>query len=260
MIGLCDSDILVYEFAGLKNEEGEVIPLEWAINSMHDRVDVIKERSGCDTFEFYLTGKDNFRKDIATIQPYKGQRQAEKPKWYKQLRHEIETNLGATVVDGMEADDALSIRQCERVAEQLANAEVDMYDMSTCIITRDKDLHMVPGMHYGWQAGNCKEKPLWLQTELGGLRCFYKQLLTGDSVDNILGLFGVGKKSALLSKLDDMDIELDMFNHVYKCYQDRFGSYAYQFLVENGTLLHMLRYKEDMWEETADGLLEKLED
>ena len=242
MIGLVDSDLLCYEFGSLTNDDGNVIPLEWSIRAMHERLDVIRKRSECDTFEYYLTGKDNFRKEVATIQPYKGQRQKEKPKWYKHLRHELEVNVGAVVVDGMEADDAVSIIQWEDWFEQ---------GMNTCIITRDKDLHMVPGYHYSWEAGRCKEKPKWLQSEVGGLRCFYKQLLTGDSTDNILGLFGVGKKSALLSKLDAMEIEFDMYQHVMKCYTDRFGSYAYKFLVENGTLLYMLEYKGQKWQDQA---------
>ncbi len=240
MRGLVDGDIIIYELAELKNEDGDIIPLEWSVRAMHQRLATIKKNSGSDTTQLYLTGKDNFRKDVATIVPYKGTRKKEKPKWYKELRFEMEMNLGAIVVDGMEADDAMSI---EQYADQ---------DLATVICSRDKDLNMVPGWHYGWEAGLAKEVPLWCQDDIGGLRLFYKQLLTGDSVDNILGLYGVGKKSALLKPLDEMNNEYNMVGHCYKHYADRFGSYAEQFMSENGKLLWMLRTEEDSWLDPED--------
>lgn len=239
MRGLLDADILSYEFGGLKNADGDLIPLNFAINSMYDRIDTIEKNSKVSSLEYFLTGKDNFRMDVATIVPYKGHRQSEKPPYYKALRHELITNCNAIVVDGMEADDAVSIIQYNSCNTQDSP--------ETAILSRDKDLNMVPGYHYGWEAGRCKERPLWWQDEVGGLRCFYKQLLTGDSTDNILGLFGVGDKSTLLKKLDDMNEENDMLLHVLKHYKDRFGNYAYQFMVENARLLWMLRNEDDTW-------------
>lgn len=239
MRGLTDGDILVYELAELKNEVGQIIPLGWSMNALHSRLAWIKERSTADTQELFLTGKDNFRKDVATIVPYKGTRKKEKPKWYHEIRFEMEKNLGAIVIDGMEADDAMSI---------IGYADPD----NTIICSRDKDLNMVPCWHYGWEAGLAKETPLWKQDEVGGHRLFFKQLLTGDSVDNILGLFGVGKKSALLTPLDGMDDVYDMILHVHKHYVDRFGSYAEQFMSENGKLLWMLQTEDDSWLEAED--------
>ena len=153
MIGLTDADLLVYELASLTGDDGEIIPVNWAISNLHNRLDTIKEKSGSDELKIYLTGKNNFRKDIATIVPYKGNRKQPKPKWYKELRFELEVNLGATVVDGMEADDAMSIEQYKAVND-------------TVICSRDKDLNMVPGFHYGWQAGLAKEgKPIYCFNE-----------------------------------------------------------------------------------------------
>lgn len=244
MRGLTDGDILVYELADLKGEDGETIPLSWSMNALHSRLEMIKERSWSDELKLYLTGGGNFRKEIATIVPYKGTRKKEKPKWYKEIRWEMENNLGAIVVEGMEADDAMAIEQYKD-------------GINNIICSRDKDLNMVPGWHYGWEAGLAKEVKPWFQDEIGGLRCFYKQMLTGDSVDNILGLYNVGKKSALLTHLDKVDTELEMFTQVLKHYTDRFGSYAYQFLVENGTLLYMLKEEGERWQDQADILLTK---
>ena len=165
----------------------------------------------------------------------------------------MEKNLGAIVVDGMEADDAMAIEQyADILCSGSARGGDDSEFYGTVICSRDKDLNMVPGWHYGWKAGLAKEVPLWCQDVYGGRRCMYKQLLTGDSVDNILGLFNVGKKSALLKPLDDLSSETAMILHCYKHYADRFGSYAEQFMSENGKLLWMLKHEGDSWLEADD--------
>ena len=113
--------------------------------------------------------------------------------------------------------------------------------IDTVICSRDKDLHMIPGWHYTWSAGAQKEKPLWWQDETGALRCFYRQLLTGDSTDNIPGLYGVGPSSSCVKRIGTLNNELDMFRTCYEEYEKRFGSYAEQFIKENADLLWILR-------------------
>jgi hypothetical protein len=144
----------------------------------------------------------------------------------------------------MEADDAVGIAQYQNrfvVGGHLGKS----LGVDTVICSRDKDLHMIPGWHYTWPAGKQKEQPLWWQNETNALRCFYKQLLTGDPVDNIPGLYGVGKSSRLCSTVDECDIELEMFQVVAEAYRLRFGSYWDQFMGENGCLLWIKRGDED---------------
>ena len=117
----------------------------------------------------------------------------------------------------------------------------------TIICSRDKDLLIVPALHYGWPAGKQKELKVFYQYELDGLKCFYKQILTGDAVDNIPGLYGVGKSSDTLLPIMSCDTELDMYGHVLCEYTKRFGSYAEQFLLENARLLWLLRKEGEMW-------------
>ena len=143
----------------------------------------------------------------------------------------------------------MSIEQYKENAVNLDTGEC--VGGSTIICSRDKDLNMVPGYHYGWEAGLCKERPVWFQDDLGGLKLFYKQLLTGDSTDNILGLFRTGPKAASVLRIDSMDNELDMYVSVFKEYQDRFGAYAEKFLIENARLLWMLQERGQLWEPTV---------
>ncbi len=213
---------------------------------IQSRINGILEETQADEYQLYLTtdDKSNFRYDVATIKPYKGHRQSvEKPHWYKHIRNFLVDQRGAIEISDMEADDAMAIEQYDTNYIQEGGELVG----ETIICSKDKDLAMVPGWHYGWHPGKQKEKGVWFQDEIGGLRCFYKQLLTGDSTDNIPGLYGVGQSSTLLKKLDSMDDELTMYDHVFTQYELRFGSYAEQFLVENARLLFMLQYEGQVW-------------
>lgn len=62
----------------------------------------------------------------------------------------------------------------------------------TVICTKDKDLDMISGLHYNWT----KDKEPYEVSEQQALKAFYSQLLTGDRVDNIQGIKGIGNKKA----------------------------------------------------------------
>lgn len=135
--------------------------------------------------------------------------------------------------------------------------------LPTVICSRDKDLNMVPGWHYSWPIGNQEPKEMWWQSPIGGLRCFYSQLLTGDSVDNILGLFRVGEKHALVASVKEANNESEMLAIVYKAYYERFRNYAKKFIIENGQLLWMMRKENERWnpwDGTKEDLLFKTEE
>lgn len=136
----------------------------------------------CSKYEFYLTGDGNFRHDIAKQAPYKGNRKQPRPYHYKNVTEYLKFKYNATVVDGMEADDMLAIRQTE------------LGDKSV-IVSRDKDLRMVKGWHYGYAMSNQPEKDLEYIDEIGylikhkskliggGLKWFYAQCIMGDKTD-----------------------------------------------------------------------------
>jgi hypothetical protein len=223
------------------------------------KIKKIVERSEADSWVGYLTDSDrNFRIDVASILPYKGNREgsSKPPKW-QMIRDYLlsEYSNQVTLVSGIEADDQLAIDQYKSydlAVRALADTGCtpnefkicvdDCYD-HTIICSIDKDLMMVPGWHYDWN----KDKRVFV-TKVAGLRWFYKQLLTGDTVDNIKGLHGVGPKSTLLKYLDDCDEEWMMAAHVYGEYFKRFGHYASLFMRENASLLWMLRSEGDVFD------------
>lgn len=223
MHALIDADIFCYSFGSARKDDGN--PLQWpfVISRMDGMLQRILEETGAETHQLYLTGKGNFRENIATIKPYKGQRPQEKPYWYQHVKDFLIYHRDAEVIEGMEADDAMGIAQTD----------------STVICSLDKDLDMIPGYHYNWN-----KEGVWYQDETTALHCFYCQLLTGDSTDNIPGLYGVGKSSTLLRNIKCLDSECSMYALVREEYSKRFGSYWKAFLIENARLLWILREPE----------------
>lgn len=259
MQAFIDGDILPYEMGALKDKDtGEVLPFEQCWRAVQNKIEHIVEAVNADVYTVFLSSQKvpTWRYDYATIQPYKGNREgSEKPVYWGKIRNMLEKTYPCHVAEGIEADDAMSIRQYEdyykslTVYDKYPHVYDDVHELcDTIICSRDKDLLMVPGWHYGWECGKQKEQLPWFQSEVNGLRCFYQQLLTGDSVDNILGLFRVGAKSTLVTKLSKLVSESDMYEHVLQQYKDRFGNYAEQFLLENARLLWMQRTESDRWE------------
>lgn len=232
MHALIDCDIVSYEMGSATNEDGE--PLDWGLVKarVDERINGVIDAVQAHSWKGYLTGKDNFRDKVATIKPYKGHRRSkERPYWYEQIRDYLVSSRGVSIVDGMEADDAIAMAHC--------------LDQETVICSKDKDFLQLPGKLYSWAGWNQTLAEMIDVSPLEATRFHYIQLLTGDSADNIPGLYNVGKNSALVHKVNELESELEMLEHVVEQYEKRFGSYWYQFLLENGTLLWLLRSEDD---------------
>lgn len=198
---LIDGDILAYQITykcqALKKTTVDGVAIETPVisRSPEQALDIIasaiaqiKNDLGTkENPEIYLTGKGNFREKDATILRYKGNRDPNaKPIALPLVRGILEQEFGATVVQGMEADDMLAIRATEE-------------DYNTIIASIDKDLLQIPCHHYYWGTKSQKAVITHKVTPEQGLHSFMKQILTGDSTDHIPGLKGLGKvKSAKL--------------------------------------------------------------
>lgn len=206
-------------------------PTEYALSSVKRLLARIIEGSGCSTHTILLSGKTNFRTEVAKIQEYKGNRKSEKPYHYLNIRNYLVDVKHAEVVEGEEADDQLSIRAVQK---------------GDMIATIDKDLRNTAGWHYNW---NKDEEPVEINA-VEADRNFYTQLLTGDSTDNIPGLFKLtGKRATAKSKapIQDMTDPVEMYQHVYKVYADAECQNVADTLLEIGQLLWMRREDGEMW-------------
>lgn len=193
------------------------------------------------SYQIYLTGKDNFRDKIATIRKYKGNRDpSHKPYWYKEIREYLVQKWEAGVIDGWEADDQVTME-----AYQFGH---DTKAVTIC--SPDKDLRTVPGRLYNYATGETE-----IISEQEALINFYRQILTGDTVDNIPGCYKVGEVRAAKLITEDMT-ERGMYETCLEQYQASLQKpgcpykilSAEEALLENAQLLHMLRYPNQVWE------------
>lgn len=242
MLALIDADILLYEIGSYTDDEGH--PLSWPLCKSRADAKIIKimEAAGCDDYHLFLTGANNFRITEGTIKPYKGHRVSPKPPNHGHLLKYFSTSPNfkgkVTITDGYEADDELSIQQW------VLRIGRDPWEC-TVLCSRDKDLDMVPGWHYSWASGKQKERPVWFITHNDGDRWFFRQLLTGDSTDNIPGLYNIGKGAQCVKDVMKMMDYHEMYERVQHQYELRFGSYWKMFMHENARLLYMLRTPDD---------------
>ena len=206
-------------------------PVEHCLSSVKRLLARIVEGSGCSTHTVLLSGSTNFRTSVAKLQEYKGNRISEKPYHYLNIRNYLVDVKHAEIVEGEEADDQLSVR-CVQQGHMIA--------------TIDKDLRNTAGWHFNWDKD---EEPVEIN-EVEADRNFYTQLLTGDSTDNIPGLFKLtGKRATAKSKapIQEMTDPADMYKHVYKVYADAECANVADTLLEIGRLLWMRREDGETW-------------
>lgn len=227
MLGLIDSDILCYRVGFSCDDETESVALATMDSFVTDLIvsDALIEVMD---FEYHLTGKNNYRFDYAVTAPYKGNRsKSRKPKHLQALRDHLVSTWGAVVSDGQEADDAMSIRQY---------AEGD----NSIIISLDKDLDMVPGWHYNF----VKQHKYYVDRDQG-LYNFYKQILTGDDVDNIKGCYRIGPKKAE-KILAECKTELEMWEACVETHD------SYDRALEDAILLWMRSKEGEIWQPPSE--------
>jgi 5'-3' exonuclease len=141
------------------------------------------------------------------------------------LRDHLVNSWGFEVVNGIEADDAVGI------------AAYAVPEDESIMVHIDKDLNQFRGWHY-----NYRKKEKYYVSEFEGLTAFYTQILTGDRIDAIVGLKGIGpvKASKILKDCTD---EISLYNAVLKAYNNDKTR-----VLENGQLLWLFRKENDIWQ------------
>jgi len=86
----------------------EIEPLENALFIVKNKLKTIQEELNANSYYGYVGGEGNFRKDICTLLPYKGNRKdMVLPFHLEEAKAYLVQNHNATVVNGSEVDDAL---------------------------------------------------------------------------------------------------------------------------------------------------------
>lgn len=217
---LIDADSLCYAIGFSSNDTEEAI----AVARMEETMTELCMGLDCDDYKGFLTGKSNFRESLAVTVPYKGQRTAEKPIHLQALRDHLVKSWGFEVVEGIEADDAVGI------------AAYAVPEDETIMVHIDKDLNQLRGWHY-----NYRKNESYHVTEFEGLVSFYTQILTGDRIDNVIGLKGIGPVKAKRI-LEECTNENELYQAVLKAYEG-----DQQRVQENGSLLWLQRKPNQVW-------------
>lgn len=231
-----------------KGEGGEILPASWekAMDCIDNLIkNICAECYATEPPILFLTGKENFRNEIAKEKEYKGNRKGkDKPFHYANLKAYVQAAYDCRLVEGLEADDLLSIEQTKRIK-----------DRNTIICSRDKDLRIQEGYHYSWEVtGQPRFGPAWVD-ELGvlqlkrggkklfgtGQRFFYSQLLTGDSTDNIPGLGGYGPIKTF-NALKECTTTSELFRAVRELYRAKHGDLWEEKMLERGRCLWMTKH------------------
>lgn len=180
VLALIDGDIVAYR-VGWTTENDDFPIARFRADEM---LDGILLDTGATEFTVWLSDRaeNNFRYKI--YPEYKANRKdLPRPRHLEALKEYLITRWSARFALGMEADDALGIEQ----TSQLSDEGVPENHHTSVICSIDKDLQQIPGNHY-----NFVKKEHSFVTPEEGLKCFYKQILTGDTADNIKGAKGIG--------------------------------------------------------------------
>lgn len=218
MIALIDADMVAYRCAAScepTKEKLEREPLDIAIQRADELAYRILNTTQAEEHRFFLSGSDNFRKIL--YPEYKANRaRLPRPEWLDPLREFLVTEWKAEVTAGYEADDGIGIAAKEDFV----------------IVSNDKDFLQIPGEHYN----PVKDEFKTVDREFA-VYSFWRQMLVGDSSDNVRGIDGIGPVRAdkILRNLRPEDME----HTVREYYQD-----GERFLL-NYRLLRILRSEEE---------------
>src|SRR5687768_513566 len=199
---LIDGDLVAYISAASCTEDD---PQHIALIRVEDRLRKIIDYVKCTSYRIFVSGGNNFRYEL--YPDYKANRTSPDPKHRQACHQFIIDEWKGEETDGFEADDALGCYQTD----------------DTIICSLDKDLRMIPGKHFSWEItrkGAIIREPEFAEVDyMTGIKHFYKQMIIGDTSDNIFGIDGLGKAKAA-KLIDPLSTEKDMYDLVASLYND----------------------------------------
>lgn len=209
----------------VEDEEKAIYNASSIVRAIGNRLQVPEEQ-----LIVYLSGPDNYRHGVATIKPYKGNRDpTKKPVHGPTVKEWLRARYNCVTSNGQEADDDMAI----------AHTTLYVQGLDSCIATIDKDLNQVPGAHYNFVSDEA-----YHVDEDEADRFFWLQMLQGDNVDNVPGVPGIGPAKA--EKLLHGVPANERYTAVRKAYERSYGESCEAVMLEMGRLL-WIRRKEDEW-------------
>lgn len=225
-----DGDIIAYRIACAIGTEGDAASLPYTMNSFIG-TKILAHFPELTPYRIYLSGTTNFRDDVGVTAPYKGNRWTQqqrddmkasgkwlgfladtehlapnvRPPLLAEARKHLVDVFEAVVYEGIEADDAIATGATVEWTAYRDSEDVSDPHKLPVICSVDKDFDQVPNIgRYDFIANT-----LTLSSGTEATRTLYKQVLTGDGVDNIKGLEGCGPALASLL-IDGFTTQADM--------------------------------------------------
>lgn len=219
------------EHEGIVWKRKELEPEEKALTIYDVMLKDIEAHYGSEDFKtvvFLSPDLGNYREQLANRARYKGNRSDNpRPSHYRAVvSHALAR--GANLAVGQEADDELGIAATSTPG--------------SIIVSIDKDLMQIPGRHYDF----VKKEELNV-TPKEGTKFFYQQVLSGDSVDNVPGIEGIGpvKAKKLLEKAES---PLECWNIALKAYEAKYGEYSFDYALETARLVRVRTKPGEIWQ------------
>lgn len=195
-VALVDGDYLCYWAAGNDDTDPGI-----ARRVSLDRIESAMVMSGATRAVVHMTAAGSHKAHrylIASIKPYQGQRSGRKPRNWAFLRQFLEGYSGERFKVKLwaerEADDGIALYAHETLRRGRP---------PPVILSADKDMRMLPGIHLNWKTWQMTTVRPWEWDVPGkdglqyGIRWFFLQLLQGDPADNIPGLPEITGKSGI---------------------------------------------------------------
>jgi DNA polymerase-1 len=227
MVGIIDGDILMYRICWTVDPDALLYVIKHRVD---EYMTALLDKVGVDSYIGILGihGSNNIKYDIAP--DYKRGRPADKPPHWNVVMNYLITKWGFVCVSGCETDDA--IRLCVDESEKL----------HPIVISADKDLLQIPGDHFVMGVTRkgvvVKEDKFLVIDGQEAERRFYTQMLTGDSVDNVKGIKGIGPKTAE-KILEQWTLTPTLREAVIEEYKKVFGETWNTYFMVNETLLRV---------------------
>ena len=211
---------------------------EEAYDRFEEKLEDIQNTTFCDDTQIAVCGDNNFRIDFYS--DYKNTPSRKKSKennpYYFELRQILLDEDRVVPATGMEADDLV------RIWAEEARAEEKQFVVASV----DKDLQCIAGHHY-----IIHRDELIHVTEDQADKHYWTQILTGDAVDNIRGLKGIGPKKAERI-LEGKPTSRARKQAVIDTYYEFYGKDWRTEMLHTGTLIHIMRTHDDMFDISLD--------
>jgi len=231
-LAVIDADCFMFYAGWGYRDQMNKIGVLAARKKIDKMIDAILQKVEADAYiGFYgaVSKVKNFRYDVASIRPYKGNRRVEEWQEYFKpyLKGHYQEKWSFTPVEHIEADDAVIIAH---------HQFKDQYEIIH--VGEDKDMKQLGD----FRRYNPRSKKIENFTWNEHRRFFWQQMLMGDQSDNIGGVQGIGKANALIKEIDALEnpTEEELFELVKNVYINKYGKLAMKHFTENYLLLHML--------------------